>query len=125
MKKLISTAAVAMLLLGGTVWADDYREVWECTTKDGKTLADAQAINSKWLAWMRKNVDRDIDSAALTAVVGDMTSFVFVDTYPTLEAWSEGKAKQEGSEEMDALNAEFDATLECGQTRLWRRRPTS
>ena len=115
---------LAMSLAAGSVWADDYREVWECTARDGKTLEDVQAVNSKWLAWMRENVDESIDSAVLTAVVGELTSFIFVDTYPSLEVWSKGKAAQDDNEDMDELNAEFDATAECGETRLWRRRPT-
>lgn len=112
------------MLITGPAWADDYHEVWECTTRDGKTLEDVQAVNSKWLAWMRENVDDEISSAVLTAVVGDLTSFIFVDTYPGLDVWSEGKARQDGNEEMEALNVEFDATAQCGQTRLWRHRPT-
>ena len=125
MKKIVSAALLAFLSVGGAAFADDYREVWECKTKDGKTLEDVQAINSKWLAWMRKNVDKDISSAVLTAVVGDLTSFIFVDTYPSLETWSEGKSAQDDNDEMDAFNAEFDAVAECGETRLWRHRPTS
>ena len=124
MKKITTLVAFAMLLVGATATADDYREVWECEAKDGKTLEDIQAINSKWQAWMRKNVDKDISSAVLTAVVGDITGFLFVDTYPSLEVWGKGKAAADDNEEMDALNEEFDATAECEETRLWRYRPT-
>lgn len=123
MKRAITCLVAVAFLYGGAAFADDYREVWECKSKEGKTLEDVQAVNSKWLAWMRKNVDKEIDSAVLTAVVGDMTSFIFVDTYPSLEVWSKGKSAQDAAD-MSDLDAEFEATAECGETRLWRKRPT-
>lgn len=124
MKKIFSIAILALLFAGGTALADDYREVWQCKAKEGKTIDDIQAVNSKWVAWMRKNVNKSISSAILTAVIGDLQSFMFVDVYPSLEVWGAGKAAQDDSDEMDALNEEFEAVTECEASRLWRKRPT-
>ena len=124
MKKIVCCVAACFLFATGIAAADDYREVWECKAKEGKTLEDIQAVNSKWLKWMRDNVDKDIESAVLTAVVGNLEHFIFVDTYPSLEVWSEGKTAQDETDEMDELDAEFEETAECGETRLWRKRPT-
>ena len=125
MKRTITCLLAVAFLYGGAAFADDYREVWECKAKDGKTLDDIQAVNSKWLAWMRKNVDKDISSAVLTAVIGKLEGFIFVDVYPSLEVWGAGKAAQDESDEINALNEEFEAVTECGESRLWRKRPTS
>lgn len=124
MRKLSICVAVACLAFSGIAAADDYREVWQCTAKEGKTIEDIQAVNSKWQAWMRKNVDKKISSAVLTAVIGDLEGFIFVDTYPSLEVWGAGKAAQDDSDDMDALNAEFEAVTECSESQLMRKRPT-
>ena len=123
MKKIICCIAACFLFATGIAVADEYYEVWECEVKGDKTLEDIQAINTKWLKWMRDNVHEDIESAALTAVVGDLTSFLFVDTYPSLEVWSEGKSAQDEAD-MDEIDEAFNEALECGETRLWRARPT-
>lgn len=122
MRKLSICVAVACLAFSGIASADTYREVWSCELKDGKTLEDVQAVNSKWLAWVRKKIDKDVSSAVLTAVVGELEGFMFVDTYPSLEAWS--AAKDADDDEGSALEAEFDAVVECGENSLLRHRPT-
>jgi len=125
MKKILSCLVAVAFLYSGIAAADDYREVWQCKVKDGKTLEDVQAVNSKWLKWMHENVDKKVSSAVLTTVVGDLTGFIFVDSYPSLDAWSKGKGAQDGNEEMDALDAEFNSVSDCSDNRLWRHRPTS
>ena len=124
MKKITCCIAACFLFAAGIAAADDYREVWQCEANEGKTLEDIQAINSQWLKWMRDNVNEDIESAVLTSVVGDMTGFLFVDTYPSLEVWSEGKTAQDETDELDDVDAAFNDAVECGETRLWRKRPT-
>ena len=124
MKRAITCLLAVAFLCGGTAFADDYREVWQCTAKDGKTLEDIQAVNSKWLKWMRKNVDKNINSALLTAVVGNLDGFVFVDSYPSLDAWSKGRGAQDGNEDMDEINDAFDEVLTCSENSLMEYEPT-
>ena len=124
MKRALTCLVAVAFLYAGAALADDYREVWECTAKEGKTIDDIQAVNSKWQDWMQKNVDKKISSAILTAVIGNLDGFIFVDVYPSLEVWGAGKAAQDDSDEIEALNEEFSAVVECGESRLWRKRPT-
>ena len=60
--------------------------------KEGKKQEELQAINSKWLKWVKKNVNEDIASSVGTAVVGNQEMFMFADTYPDLTTWAAAKA---------------------------------
>ena len=124
MKKVLTCLLAVTFLYAGTVSAETYREVWQCKAEEGKSIDDIQAVNSKWLAWMRKNVDKKIDSAVLTAVVGNLQGFVFVDTYPTLDAWSKGRGAQQDNEEMDALQEAFNEVMMCSENSLMEHQPT-
>ena len=54
MKKLLSGAFVALvtLCLSGIATADSIAEAWTCELKEGKSIEDVQATNSKWLKWI-------------------------------------------------------------------------
>ena len=125
MKKSLICLLAGVLLYAGAASADSYREVWQCKAEEGNTVEDVQAVNSKWLAWMRKNVDEDIDSAVLTAVIGQLDGFIFVDTYPSLDTWSEGRGAQEDDEEMEEIQEAFNELLSCSENSLLRHRPTT
>lgn len=124
MKRAITCLVAVAFLYAGTAFADSYREVWQCKAHEGKTIEDIQAVNSKWLAFMRKNVDQSISSALLTPVVGKLGGFVFADTYPSLDAWSKGRGAQDGNEEMDAIEAEFNEVMVCSESALMEYQPT-
>jgi len=125
MKTLFSRVIIAgsVLLLAGIASADSYREVWSCELEDEKTLEDVQAANSKWLAWVHKNVNKEISSAVLTAVVGSQDGFMFVDTYPSLTVWAAAKEALD-TEEGEALDEVFEGLFDCGDNRLWKHEPT-
>lgn len=124
MKNALTCLLAVAFLYAGAVSAETYREVWRCKAEEGKTVDDIQAVNSKWLAWMRKNVDKKIDSAVLTAVVGNLESFSFVDTYPSLDTWSKGRGAQQDSEEMDAIQESFNEVMSCSENWLMEHQPT-
>ena len=125
MKKLIlgAFAPVALLCLSAGAWADEVSNVYTCTLEEGKTVADAQAVNTKWLAFMRANVSEDISSVAATAVVGDSDAFLWVDTYPDLATWAAGQEALD-SDEGNAVESGFADVVDCSGNRLWRLRPT-
>jgi hypothetical protein len=125
MKKLFlgAFASIALLCLSAGAWADKVSEVFTCELKDDKTIAEAQAVNSKWLAFMRANVSEDITSTAATAVVGNSDEFLYVDTYPDLATWAAGKAALE-TDEGKAVSSGFDDIMDCDKNRLYRVRPT-
>jgi len=124
MKKALTCLLAVAFLYAGAASADSYREVWQCKAEEGKTVEDIQAVNSTWLAWMRKNVDKGISSAILTAVVGNLEGFMFVDTYPTLDAWSEGRGAQEDNEEMAEIQEAFNEVMMCKENSLLEHQPT-
>jgi len=125
MKLSITRAIVAssVLFLAGTASADTYREVWSCELEDEKKIEDVQAANSTWLAWVRKNVNKEISSAVLTAVVGGQEGFLFVDTYPSLSVWAAAKDALD-TDEGEELGEVFEGLFECDENRLWKSEPT-
>jgi len=125
MKKLLlgAFASVTLLCFSAAAWADKVSEVYTCKLIEGKSLADAQAVNKKWLAWMRANVNAGIESSAATAVVGDSDGFLYVDTYPDLTVWAAGKAALD-TDAGRAVEAAFQDVMECSGNRLWRLHPT-
>ena len=124
MKKALTCLLAVSFLYAGAASADSYREAWQCKAAEGKTIEDIQAVNSKWLALMRKNVDEGIDSAILTAVVGNLEGFMFVDTYPTLEAWSKGRGAQDENEDLQEITASFNEVMTCSENTLLEHQPT-
>jgi hypothetical protein len=125
MKKLLLGAftSVALLCFSAGAWADKISELFECELEKGATIADAQAINVKWLAFMRANVSEDISSVAATVVVGDFDEFLYVDTYPDLATWAAAKTALE-TDEGQALETSFGDVMECDESTLYRVHPT-
>ena len=125
MKKLLlgAVASVALLCFSTGAWADPVSEVWVCTLEEGKTLDDAQAANSKWLAWMRTKVNQEIKSSAITAIVGKTQEFRWVDTYPDLATWAAGKAALQ-TDEGKAIESVFDGITNCSANQLYQVRAT-
>jgi hypothetical protein len=122
MKKLL--LAIVFLAAPGLALADagDSRviELWSCALKDGKTMEQVAAHNSKWLAFVRKAVaEGDVNSYGLQSIVGENTSFMFVDSYPDLQAWGAVKGALE-SDEGKALEAGFAELSECTKNRLYK-----
>lgn len=116
--------AAALLSLSGAAIADSVIESWQCELKDDASIEDVQAINSKWLKWVNDNADGgEIKSAVGTAIVGNVTRFIFVDTYPDLATWASAKDALE-SDEADEFDEMFEDVSECKENRLWRMQDT-
>ena len=125
MSKLIwkSIAVLATLALSGAAFADNYVEVWTCTLEDEKTVEDVQTANTVWLAYVHEHVSEDITSSVLTAVVGDATGFVFVDSFPDLDTWARAKTRLD-SDAADELDDLFDDIFDCSENSLHKVSPT-
>lgn len=124
MKKFL-TVVTSCLFLGFAVsaHADGVAESWQCELKDGKTIADVQAINSKWLKWVNERVDGVVRSSVGTAIVGDSEIFLFVDSYPDLATWAAVKDALD-SEEGNEIGSLFEETSTCSGNRLWKMEET-
>lgn len=122
MKKPISGVfiALAAVCLCGTAMADGIAEAWTCKVKEGKSIEDVQATNSKWLKWINANVEGGgITSSIGTTIVGNSEIFIFVDTYPNLATWAAAKDALD-SDEGDEVDDLFDDVSECSENRLWK-----
>jgi len=115
---------VVLSMLGSAAMAEHYVEVWTCTLEDEKTTDDVQAANSVWLAYAHENISLDITSSVVTSVVGDLTSFRFVDTFPDLDTWARAKTRLD-SDEADELEDLFEGIFECSGNRLNKVTPTT
>lgn len=108
------------VLLPALASADPVTVVFTCELKDGKTKDDAMAINARWLKWARATGGSDeITSSYVYTVIGDLGSFMWVDTYPDIATW--GKITDADS---SAFDAEFDAISNCSANRMYRGEET-
>ncbi len=108
------------LFLSGIATADSIAETWTCEVKEGKSIEDVQATNSKWLKWINAHVEGGgITSSIGTAVVGNIETFIFVDTYPNLATWAAAKDVLD-SDEGDEIEDLFEDVSECSENRLWK-----
>ena len=124
MQKSISTILVALaLVLSSAVSADTIVAVYSCEPREGKTQEELQALNSRWLKWVRENVNENIESAVGTAVVGDQGVFLFADTYPDLTTWAATQTALD-SDAASALENMFEDVSDCSENRLWKFEPT-
>jgi collagenase-like PrtC family protease len=95
--------------------------VWTCNLNDSVTAEQSQAAGKKWVALARKLTGNDeISSSRVIAVVGDTGSFMWVDTYPSLEVWAAVQTAWANSEEAAALDEVFQANETCSSNRLYR-----
>ena len=116
---LLATVTSVFLLLSVAIHAEPISVVFTCELKDGKTKEDAMAVNAKWLKWARATGGSDeITSSFVSTVIGDMGSFMWVDTYPDITTW--GKIADGDS----GLDAEFDAVSTCSGNRMYRGEQT-
>lgn len=121
MKIRISTtlAVLTIIFASNSVFADNIVNSFTCKLKDGKKKEEVQAINTKWLTWVRKNVNVGITSSVGTAVVGNQEVFMFLDTYPDLTIWAATQTALDGpaGTEIDGM---FDAVSDCSENSLWK-----
>jgi len=125
MKLLKSALLVGVSLFITTVAsADSVIESWQCELKDDAKYEDVQAINSKWLKWVNDNTEGgEITSSLGKPVVGALTKFLFVDSYPDMATWAAAKEALD-SDAADELDEIFEDVMECKENRLWRMEDT-
>ncbi|MEE4660638.1 MAG: hypothetical protein V2J89_09230 [Halieaceae bacterium] len=121
MKTLLSvTALAAALVFSASASAKEHiEEVWECTLVEGKTVDQANSVNATWLKYVNDNVKGgNINSRAVVPLVGDMGSFLFVDSFPSLVSWAETKEVMR-SGEGQKIEAALEEVAECTSNRLY------
>jgi len=121
MKKLV-IAALFVLAAAGVAAQEESAivELWTCNLKEGKTLDEVKATNSKWVALMNEKVeDGEITSYVLSNVVGSPETFGYADIFPNLEVWAKAKRAGQG-DDFSEIDAEFDALTVCTSNALHR-----
>jgi len=114
---------LTVTVASSSVFADSVVNAYTCKLKEGKTQEELQAANSKWLKWVRANVNAKIESAVGRQVVGDQGMFLFADTYPDLATWA-ATAEALDSDAADEIEDLFKDISECSENRLWKFEPT-
>jgi len=121
--KICIAMAVSLwvLTLASHSYAEDgVLEFWNCTLHEGQTVEDAARVNGKWVKLQNQtNPDGGIRSWGLTPIVGDQGAFGYMDAYPSLDAWTKGRAAME-TPAGQALEAELDAVATCEMNRLYQ-----
>ena len=116
---MLATVTSVFLLLSVAVHAEPVSIVWYCELKDGSTKEEAMEINARWLKWARSTAGTDeITSSYVSTIIGDLGSFMWVDTYPDIATW--GKIVDSDSE----FDDEFDEVSTCSGNRMYRGEET-
>jgi len=112
-----SALLMAVSILG---YAEDrVVAIWDCELNEGKTMADVQAANGKWVKLVNREAGGDIRSfAARPTIGGGMNGFKYLDSFPSLDAWvAAQKAMQ--SDEGQAIDAGLNAAASCESSALY------
>lgn len=113
--------AVGLALGSACAFAEDrVIEMFNCDLRDGKTVADVQVANGKWLKFVNGKVKGGgVRSFVLTNIVGAPQGFRFADSYPDLNAWTATKAALE-TDEGKAVESQIEAVADCTSNMLSR-----
>jgi hypothetical protein len=125
MTKIIGLVCVGLLLgVSLAAGADSgVEEIWQCTLKKGKKIEEAMAANTAWVKWVNVNIaGGGIQSSTATPIVGDMSSLIFIDSFPSLESWAAMKTALE-SPEGKKVEAAINEVVECTENRVYRSTP--
>ena len=118
----VSTACAAIGICSFAYADTTIDEVFTCQLSEGKTMDDVREVNSQWVVFMNANVKGgDISSNIVTTIVGNTTPgrFIFVDSFPSLESWTEAKSATTGNPEGEAIDAGLGAVAECSDSGLY------
>ncbi len=121
MKNLLSVFLMtAAVTVSGVASAGTHvEEVWDCTLNEGKTMEQVNVVNAKWVEFINKQVKgKGITSRSVTPLVGDLSSFVFVDAFPNLQSWTDAKAAMDSKKGRE-MDEEFAAVSECTSNALY------
>lgn len=117
---LIRMGIVTFMLLGSMAAAAEDRVVliWDCDLNEGKTMDDVKAANDRWVAYVNKEAGGDIRSFVASPVVGETSGFRYLDSFPSLEAWSaQSDAMQ--ADAGQAIEAALNEAAACERSTLY------
>ncbi len=116
---VVTTLSAAMAFCATATANTHIEEVWDCTVLEGSTMTQVNAINANWVKYVNKNVKGGgINSRSVTPLVGDMGTFIFVDSFPNLSSWADAKEAMKSSEGQK-IEAELEGVSKCTSNRLY------
>lgn len=126
-----SRIAIALVIVFGLsvcgAYADSHERtvvIWKCKLNEGKTTADVQAANGKWVKHVNANAEGgEIRSYVLSTIVGDSEMFLYIDSFPSGEAWVASRGAMK-SDEGKAINKELDEVAKCSSNSLYESEQT-
>lgn len=124
MRLTTAILGVVSILAGSHAFSAEERIVnlVTCTLNEGKTQNDVQQANGRWVRYMNENVPGGgIRSAPATSIVGDWTTFLYIDSFPSLESWSAMvKEEQKGTGEIQEILDALNEAVTCTENNLYR-----
>jgi len=129
MKKLMIFALmVAGFALAGNAIADSSVDaVWKCKMNEDMEMDDVHKANAEWVKHINSATDvGEVTSSTITAIVGDQDHFYFVDSYPSLAAWStvqEYTDSDAGEAAMEEIQGKFEDLFDCEGNKLYKVTP--
>ncbi len=120
MKRMTTLMLIAVVATASVSAYADTRtlQLWTCTVIEGKTPADVQTANGKWVKFVNSKVKGgDIRSFVVSAVTGDLGQFMYIDSYPSFEAWTSQRAAMLTPEGV-AIEADLDSVSKCTSSSL-------
>lgn len=109
--------ATALAALPATA---EVAQLWHCELKEGKTEADEKVGNDRYIKFVNENVEGGgVRTFAGHPIVGNLDKFVYVDTFPSLEAWTEKEAAMQ-TEEGQRIEQALEETATCESSSLYR-----
>lgn len=123
-----SILAIGGCALAFNAFADSViDEVWTCKLKEDKEIEDVMKANAEWVVHVNGATDvGEIKSGTVEPIVGEQDGFYFVDTYPSLAAWSaveEYTNSDAGEAAMKSITDQFDALFDCSKNELFKFTP--
>ena len=113
---------VVALLISGLSLAAEPRvdQVWTCTLNEGHTFEELNAVHGKWITWANKqSYGGDIQGAVAQSIVASAFVVVLIDSYPDMATYAADSEAYSGSEEGQAINAEYDEVSTCTSNALY------
>jgi hypothetical protein len=121
MKRFVSGVLVflTVLVFAGSAFAEDRVVVmWMCDLKGDTTLDKVKSDNGKWVRFVNEAGAGDIRSFVSTTIIGSNDGdFIYLDSYPDLDAWTAAQKALE-SDEGQAIEAALEGDAECSSSSL-------
>jgi len=106
----------------GSVQANDFEQVWDCTLQSGKSLDEVRAVAADWLQaarGMRGGEGLQLEIRWPIAVPESAEAFEFVIRAPSLEAWGAFYDGYDPSSPVGKADEVFATIAACSGSTLW------